>query len=188
VIGIESKKVSIRPKKADETKREKSIAASKPTNQSRVVSRFFDTKRHMAWVPKGSQNIKRKDDVETSSNRITQHSSNANKTMGRNKRMIWVPKANQDLKSNNDSPIYQTGTLGFFESDQRFCSRQFIQQEIQDTAAAELKELGLSSKGVSSGAFLLGWVTNPGTVGGSTDDVSALSVMGQGGADLGLRR
>jgi hypothetical protein len=71
VISAESKKVSIRPKKADETEREKSIATSKPTNQSRVVSRFSDTKRCMAWVPKGSQNTKPKDDVETSSNGIT---------------------------------------------------------------------------------------------------------------------
>jgi hypothetical protein len=92
VIGAESEKVSIQPKKADETEREKSIAASKPTNQSRVVIRFYNTKRCMAWVPKGSQNTKPKDDVGTPSNRITRHACDASRALVKSKRMMWVLK------------------------------------------------------------------------------------------------
>jgi hypothetical protein len=108
VTCAESKKVVTPPKKADVTKHERIIASSNPSNKTRVVSKLFDTKRRVAWVPKASQNIKPKDDVETSSNRITQHSNNASKATGRSKKMIWVSKTSQDIKPKDGIPTSST--------------------------------------------------------------------------------
>jgi hypothetical protein len=79
----------------------------------------------------------------------------------------------------SDHPISQTGPSGFPRLGQYLCSRQYVHQVIQDTIAAKFKRLGSSSKGVSYGALLPVWATNAGTMGASTDDVSALSTLGR---------
>jgi hypothetical protein len=77
-----------------------------------------------------------------------------------------------------DHPEFQTEQSNFPELGQYICSRELIQEAIQDATMVEFRRLGSSLAGLSFGALLPGWVTNAWAIGGSTDGVSALSTLG----------
>jgi hypothetical protein len=71
-----------------------------------VTSCYFgygrDKKARMVWVPKASQNLKSKDDVQTSFIRTCQ-SSKPSKVVIKKKNMVWVPKVGQTIKPKDDA-------------------------------------------------------------------------------------
>jgi hypothetical protein len=79
----------------------------------------------------------------------------------------------------------ETRPSGFLGLGQYSCSRQFVQQAIQNSVVTEFKRLGSSVEGISTDALLPGWATNVGTVGASVDDVSTLSLLGRVLSTLG---
>jgi hypothetical protein len=72
----------------------------------------------------------------------------------------------------------QIGQSGFPESGQHVCSRELIQQAIQDSIMVKLRRSGSSLVGLPSSALLLGQATNTWAVGASVNDVSTLSTLG----------
>jgi hypothetical protein len=108
--------------------------------------------------------------------------ANGRRMRGANRNLAQRPPSTSSwLSIGKTGPVLgsaKTGPSGFPGSGQYLCSREFIQQAIQDTITVEFRRLGSSSKGVSINA-LLPRATNAWAVGAYADDVSALFTIGR---------